>query len=94
MSGKTALHVSKTRPSVPILAFTPNLHTFHRLEMYWGVTPYIVPHSNTLEGMLDDVDASLRTSHIVTPGQQVALTCGFPVATISPTNLILLHSIS
>jgi pyruvate kinase len=94
MSGRTALHVSKTRPNVPILAFTPDLHTYHRLEMYWGITPYIVPHSITLEGMLDDVDASLRKSHILTPGQQVALTCGFPVATISPTNLILLHTIS
>ena len=25
MSGRTALHVSKTRPGVPILAFTPDI---------------------------------------------------------------------
>jgi pyruvate kinase len=94
MSGKTALHVSKTRPSVPILAFTPDIRTYNRLEMYWGVIPYMVPHSTTLEGMLKDVDASIRESGFVTTGQQVALTCGFPVATISPTNLVLLHTIS
>jgi pyruvate kinase len=94
MSGKTALHVSKTRPSVPILAFTPDISTYNRLEMYWGVIPYMVPHSTTLEGMLKDVDASIRESGFVTTGQQVALTCGFPVATISPTNLVLLHTIS
>jgi pyruvate kinase len=94
MSGRTALHVSKTRPGVPILAFTPDIRTYHRLEMYWGVTPYLVPNSSTLEVLLEDVDAILKDSNIVAPGQQIALTCGFPVATISPTNLVLLHTIS
>ena len=93
MSGRTALYVSKARPGVPILAFTPDPHTFQRLEMYWGVTPYMVPQSSTLESMLDDVDHILKNCKLVKPGQQVALTCGFPVATISPTNLVLLHRI-
>lgn len=94
MSGRTALFVSKTRPGVPILAFTPDAHTYNRLEMYWGVAPYLVPHSDTLEGMLLDVDAAIKVSGVVKSGQQVALTCGFPVATISPTNLVMLHSVS
>jgi len=94
MSGRTALHVSKTRPGVSILAFTPDMHTFNRLEMYWGVTPYLVPNSTTLEDMLEDVDAAIIESGVVAPGQQIALTCGFPVATISPTNLVMLHTIT
>lgn len=92
MSGRTALHVSKTRPGVPILAFTPDQQTYNRLMMYWGVTPYLVPSSSTLEGMLADVDRVLRATAAITPGQQIALTCGFPVATVSPTNLVLLHT--
>jgi pyruvate kinase len=94
MSGRTALHVSKTRPGVPILAFTPDIQTYYRVGMYWGVSPYLVPNSTTLEDMLADVDAALKDSMVVKPGQQIALTCGFPVATISPTNLVLLHTIS
>jgi len=94
MSGRTALIVSKTRPGVPILAFTPDIHTYNRLEMYWGVAPFLVPHSATLEEMLLDVDAAMKSSGVVKPGQQVALTCGFPVATISPTNLVLLHCVN
>jgi pyruvate kinase len=94
MSGRTALHVSKTRPGVPILAFTPDTRTYNRLEMYWGVIPYLVPNSSTLEDMLEDVDNALEGSRVVMPGQQIALTCGFPVATISPTNLVLLHTIT
>ena len=50
MSGRTALYVSKTRPSVPILAFTPDLHTYNRLEMYWGVTPYYCSSLHDLGG--------------------------------------------
>ncbi|HEX9090808.1 MAG TPA: pyruvate kinase, partial [Anaerolineales bacterium] len=94
MSGRTALHVSKTRPGVPILAFTPDKRTYNRLEMYWGVTPFLVPDSKTLEEMLEDVDNTLKDMGIVTPGQQIALTCGFPVASINPTNLVLLHTIA
>jgi len=93
MSGRTALHVSKTRPEVPILAFTPDVQTYNRLELYWGVTPYLVPSSKTLEGMLLDVDAVLKDAGVVAHGQQIALTCGFPVASINPTNLVLLHTI-
>ena len=94
MSGRTALFVSKTRPGVPILAFTPDTRTYNRLEIYWGVAPYLVPHSATLEEMLLDVEAAMKGSGVVKPGQLVALTCGFPVAMISPTNLVMLHSVS
>ncbi len=92
MSGRTALYVSKTRPDVPILAFTPDMRALNRLQMYWGVSPYMVPNSTTLEEMLVDVDEVLKQTGIIQPGQLIALTCGFPVATISPTNLVLLHT--
>jgi pyruvate kinase len=94
MSGRTAVFVSKTRPAVPILAFTPDIHTYSRLELYWGVKPFLVPHSTTFDQMLKDVDRVMKGAGVVKPGQQVALTCGYPVATISPTNLVLLHRIS
>jgi hypothetical protein len=54
----------------------------------------LVPHSSTFDKMLADVDVALKGSGVVKPGQQVALTCGYPVATISPTNLVLLHHVS
>lgn len=94
MSGRTALFVSKSRPGVPILAFTPDLRTYNRLELFWGVKPFLVPHSTTLDKMLADVDEVMKNAGMVEPGQQVALTCGYPVATISPTNLVLLHRIA
>jgi pyruvate kinase len=93
MSGRTAKYVSKTRPGVPILAFTPDLNTYNRLEMYWGVTPYLISKSLTVEDLLADVDNALIEANAVALGQQIVFTCGFPVATINPTNLVLLHTI-
>jgi pyruvate kinase len=92
-SGRTALFVSKTRPRVPILAFTPDQHTYHRLELYWGVIPFMVPQSSTLEDVLENVDKLIKERGAVKPGRELVLTCGFPVAITAPTNLVLLHRI-
>lgn len=93
MSGRTALLLSKTRPEIPILAFTPNQHTYHQMNMYWGVSPYLVNEVETLEDMLQAVDRTMITTHTIKSGQQVAITCGYPVTHTAPTNLALLHTV-
>jgi pyruvate kinase len=92
-SGRTALMMSKTRPDVPILAFTPDTDTYHRLGVYWGVIPYLVPHANNIEEMLIVVEEAMMTSTPIQPGQQVVLICGYPVDAVRPTNLALLHTV-
>jgi pyruvate kinase len=92
-SGRTALMMSKTRPGVPILAFTPEIDTYNRMQMYWGVTPYKVPHSDTIEEMLQEVEQEMLSSDSIKLGQQVVLICGFPVREVRPTNMALLHTV-
>lgn len=92
-SGRTALLMSKSRPEVPILAFTPEEDTFHRMGLYWGVQPHMVPHSDTIEEMIRVVEAAMIESTPIQPGQQVVLICGYPVDKIRPTNLALLHTV-
>lgn len=92
-SGRTALLMSKTRPAVPILAFTPDKDTYHRMQIYWGTTPYLVPHVNTIEEMIQVVEQEILSSKRIQPGQQVVLICGFPVYKIRPTNLAILHTV-
>lgn len=91
--GQTAWLMSKIRPRVPIMAFTPVADTAHRLAFLWGVRPQIVPFSNTLEEMLDHVDAALAKSDVVQLGDQVVLVCGFPVGAVRPPNMALLHTV-
>jgi pyruvate kinase len=91
--GQTAWLMSKIRPRVPIMAFTPNRETSYRLAFLWGVRPQLVPFSNTLDEMLDHVDAELMKSDVVQLGDQVVLVCGFPVGAVRPPNMALLHTV-
>jgi pyruvate kinase len=59
----------------------------------WGIRPHLVPFSNSLEEMLDHVDAALMHSRVVQSGDQVVLVCGFPVGAIRPPNMALLHTV-
>lgn len=92
-SGKTALLMSKARPRVPILAFTPVERTLTMSNLYWGVTPIYVPFANTLEEMVHSVDHALVLRGKLKPGQQVVLISGFPVGAMRLPNLALLHTI-
>ena len=91
--GQTAWLMSKIRPRVPILAFTPDPETYHRLAFLWGVRPHLVPFVNSLEEMIDHVDKALLRSDVVQIGDQVVLVCGFPVGAIRPPNMALLHTV-
>ncbi len=91
--GQTAWLMSKIRPRVPILAFTPDKETNRRLAFLWGVRPQLVEFANSLEEMLAYVDAALMRSNVVQLGDQVVLVCGFPVGAIRPPNMALLHTV-
>ncbi len=92
-SGRTALLMAKRRPNVPILAFTPEVGTYRRMGLYWGVKPHLVPHVGTIKAMLVEVEAAMLASTPILPGQQVVLICGFPVDQVRPTNMALLHTV-
>lgn len=93
-SGRTALLLSKIRPEVPILAFTPDEHTCAWMNLLWNVTPYQVPQADTIEEMLSSVERTMLANQAIQPGQQVVLVCGYPVAKERPANLALLHTIT
>jgi len=91
--GRTAWLMSKIRPRVPVMAFTPDEKTYHRMAFMWGVRPQQVQFANSLEEMLDHVDGALMRSDVVQSGDQVVLVCGFPVGAIRPPNMALLHTV-
>mgnify|MGYP000855932708 CR=1 FL=1 len=91
--GRSALLQSKARPQVPILAFTPIEETYHKLGLYWGVIPYLVPFSSSIEDMIYHVEAALLESTAMLPGEKVVLISGFPISAMGMPNLALLHTI-
>ncbi len=92
-SGRSAVLQSKARPNIPILAFTPNKHTYHRLGLYWGVIPFLVPFSNTIEDMILHVEETMFKYTDIKLGQKVIIVSGFPIGAMRATNLALLHTI-
>lgn len=52
VTGRTACLMSRLRPSVPVLAFTPRETIYRRINLLWGVIPVLVPeivdHIDTL----------------------------------------------
>lgn len=92
-SGKTARLMSKVRPEVPILAFTPEPRTYQNMGLYWGVNPLLVPYADTLETMIKHVETAIATTTNLKRGQQVILISGFPVGAYRQPNLALLHTL-
>lgn len=93
ISGRSALLLSKTRPKVPILAFTPRQNSFFLMSMYWGVTPHLIPHVDTVKAMIQAVETAMERTTDVQKGQQVVIVCGFPVNKVRATNMALLHTV-
>jgi pyruvate kinase len=93
LTGRTAVLMSKSRPGVPILAFTPVPSVYNRMAMYWGVSSNMVKQACSIEEMVVEVEEALLASSQVQKGQQVVITCGYPVGEIRPTNLALLHTV-
>jgi pyruvate kinase len=92
-SGKTALLMSKVRPKVPILAFTPEIETFRMLSLFWGVKPYQVPHATAIEDMVAFVEEAIIASNPIQNGQQIIFVSGLPIGDMRPPNFLLLHTI-
>jgi pyruvate kinase len=92
-TGRTALLLSKARPCVPVLAFTPVEGTYQRLAIGWGVESHHVPWADTVEEMIIHVEKALKEKGKVPAGRQVVIVSGFPVRDFPQPNMALLHTV-
>jgi pyruvate kinase len=92
-TGRTALLMSKARPRVPIMAFTPEISTYQKMGLYWGVTSFLVPYASSVETMVTHVDAALISATAIQAGEQVVMISGLPVGAMRQPNFALLHTL-
>jgi len=92
-TGRTALLMSKARPRVPIMAFTPKETVYNLCSLYWGVIPAVIPFVDSLEKVAQTVDGYMQKEFKIKQGQQIVLITGFPLPAIHLPNLALLHII-
>ena len=91
MSGTTARMVARHRPSMPIVAVTPNEKTLYRLALVWGVAPVRVDEFKTTDEMVAMMVEAGRREGLVAWGDRAVLTAGIPFGQGKKTNMLKVH---
>jgi len=90
-TGRTAAHVAKYRPSVPIVAVTPSPVVQRKMALCRGVFPFLVEIAGNTETQIDTLERALLDAGILRKGDLAVITMGSPVATPGTTNLLKVH---
>jgi pyruvate kinase len=92
-SGFTAGLLSKLRPHVPIVAFTPESETMNQMSLYWGVVSKLISHKEIFRetDLLGDIEKSLKKEGLVKRGNNIVFVASSPF--LGKHNVIRLHKV-
>ncbi len=92
-SGHTARQVAMHRPNVPIIAVTPFEEVARRLQMVWGVLPWVGGRVASADQVIDEASLAALASGLVREGEKVVITAGVPVGITGTTNMIKVQTV-
>lgn len=93
-SGRTAFHVAKFRPPVPIVAVTDRAKILRRLNLVWGIRGMIVEDlKKDTDVAFRQIQADLVKRGIVAKGDTVVMVAGLPLFEGHPTNTIRVDTV-
>lgn len=88
-SGFTTFLTARERPSLPILALTPNIEVARRLVLVWGVRPHINKESfKSFEKVEECAVKAIVKCGMAKSGDHVIITAGFPLNVAGRTNML------
>ncbi|MFM7601469.1 MAG: pyruvate kinase [Pseudanabaena sp.] len=91
-TGYTAILASKERLKTPIIAITPNINVYHRLNLIWGVKPLLVDEEvSSFEMVLQQVESCLLGRNIAAKGDRILIVGGIPMGIQGGTNFLKIH---
>lgn len=93
-SGRTALLISKYRPSLPILAITVSDKISRRINLYWGVLPATISRVTSLEEVMTRSEEAAIASGKVKNGDHILITAGIPFGKAGSTNIMKIQKIT
>lgn len=91
-SGSTAKLVSRFRPQLPIIAFTPSREIECRLALYWGVTTFSHGSTPDTDYQIQVAEETLLSKGFK-KGDVVVIAMGVPVESRGSTNLMRVHKL-
>ena len=93
-TGFAARLMSKFRPQAPIIALTPSSWVARRMNILWGVQPFVLREAGEYhEQIVDRVDEFLLTKDIVRAGDRLVILMGSPMYQRAKTNLLRVHRV-
>lgn len=92
-SGDSARRMSRLRSPIPILAMTPEVGTYNRLALSWGVESMLTPVVGATDEMVKLVDTVLIESGRATIGDNVMIVAGAPPGIPGSTNAMRVHRV-
>ena len=93
-TGYSAKVAAAERPSVPIVALTPSIETYHNLNLVWGVRPVFFEYAHpTLEDLIHQMEATLLALGFVSVGDTVLILGGVPLRKARTTSFLDIHTI-
>jgi pyruvate kinase len=92
-SGFTARLISRYRPLVPIVAFSPEEATRRRMALIWGVRPRSIPDVRKVDGLAVVAEKRLLEERLVRKGDVIGIVAGTPMGIRGTTNFMKFHVI-
>jgi pyruvate kinase len=92
-SGDTARRMSRLRPRIPMIGFTPEPAIRRRMALTWGVKSTLVEHVAHTDRMFIQVDDYLLANDLAKVGDKVVVISGSPPGIIGSTNDIRIHKV-
>jgi pyruvate kinase len=92
-SGFTARLISRYRPLVPIIAFSPEVATRRRLALIWGVRPRNIVDVRKIDGLAGVAEKRLLEERLAREGDVVGIVAGTPMGIRGTTNFMKFHVI-
>ena len=86
--GQTARLISKFRPAVPILGCTTDEMNQRRMNLSWGVTPYVIDEVNDTDSLFAKAVEAAKAQGLVETDDLVVITAGVPLGISGMTNLM------
>ncbi len=84
----TARRAARERPSVPILALTPELQTARHLAIVWGVHCLHTEDAIDFQDMVEKACTAAREQGFARLGDRIVITAGVPFGTPGSTNVL------
>ena len=92
-SGFTARLVSRYRPLVPIIAFSPEAATRRRMALIWGVMPAEIKDPRKIDSLAAISEKRLLEEKLVRKGDVIGIVAGTPMGIRGTTNFMKFHVI-